>query len=234
MSTRTISVLMLALGATTIAHANKVTLEDTIASDPFHQTTVLTGAAPVFGSGGGVVLADGFTAPVNAELYQIAVVVAYEDFPSFGVTGTSPMLLTLFNDSGNSPGTPIEAWIVPLSPSDTSLTLITVNSITNALLLAGREYWLSVVPTDPVHTGIGWGLDYSAGGYPAAELPITETTTGVNSGWLPTALNLANEFSVSGTAVPEPPTFWTTAFVCLAVVGGLRTSNRRDSARQKP
>jgi hypothetical protein len=144
------------------------------------------------------------------------------------------MLLTLFNDRSNSPGTPIEAWTIPLSPSDTSLTLITVNSITNPLLLAGQQYWLSVVPTDPVHTVIGRGLDYSAGGYPAAELPITETTTGLNSGWLPTALNVANGFSVSGTAVPEPATFWTTGFVCLAVIGGLRARNRRDSARQKP
>jgi hypothetical protein len=59
MSTRTISFLMLALGATTVTHADIVTLEDTIASDPFHQTTVLTGAAPLFGGGSGVVLADG-------------------------------------------------------------------------------------------------------------------------------------------------------------------------------
>jgi len=234
MSTRMISVLMLALGATGVTHADMVTLEDTIASDPFHQTTVLTGGAPVFGSGGGVVLANGFTVPVNAELYQIAVVVTYEDFPSFGVTGRSPMLLTLFNDSSNSPGKPIEAWTVHLSSSDTSLMIITVNSLTNSLLLAGQQYWLSVVPTDPVHTGIGWGLDYSAGGYPAMKLPMTETTTGVNSGWLPTELNVANEFSVSGIAVPEPASFWTTAFVCLAVIGGLRIRNRRDSARRSP
>jgi hypothetical protein len=127
------------------------------------------------------------------------------------------MLLTLFADSSNSPGTPIESWTVPLSPSDTSLTIVTVTSLTNMLLMAGQQYWLSEVPTDPVHTGIGWGL--ASPGYPGIQLPIAETSTGVNSGWGPTGLNIANEFSVSGTTVPEPATLGISALVLLSLIG---------------
>jgi hypothetical protein len=145
------------------------------------------------------------------------VVVEYEFFPQFGVTGTSPLLLTLLTDNGDSPGTPIESWIVPLLPSDTSPTIVTVNSITNALLLAGDQYWVSVVPADLVHTGIGWGLTT-----PGIQLPVAESLTGVNAGWLPTQVNLANEFSVSGTVISEPATLGTGALVVLLMVGGLR------------
>jgi hypothetical protein len=209
----TIKALILVLGAVS-AYAGVVTLEGTIPSGSlFLQPPVLTGAAPVFGTGGGVVVADAFTAPVSAALFQISVVVEYEDFPQFGVTGTSPMLLTLLTDSGNSPGAAIESWTVPLSPSDTTLTVITVNSITNALLLAGHQYWLSEVPVDPIHTGIGWGL--ASSGPPGIQLPIAENNTGTNTGWGSTQLNLANEFSVSGSTVPEPATFWLGALLSI-------------------
>jgi hypothetical protein len=161
-------------------------------------------------------VADAFTPTVSADLFQISVAVDYEDFPTFGVTGTAPMLLTLFTDSGDAPGTPIESWTVPLSPSDTSLTVITVTSVTDALLLAGHQYWLSEVPTDPVGTGIGWGL--ASSGYPGIELPIAESTTGMNSGWMPTSPNIANEFSVTGSAVPEPGTFGSGALIFISLV----------------
>jgi hypothetical protein len=169
----------------------------------------------------GVVVADAFTAPVSAALSQISVVVDYEILPQFGITGTSPLLLTLLTDNHDSPGTPIESWILPLLPSDTSLTIVTGNSITNAVLLAGDQYWVSVVPTDPVTTGIGWGLTT-----PGIQLPVAETLAGVNAGWLPAQLNLANEFSVSGTVVPEPATFGTPALVLL-MIGGLRGKRMR-------
>jgi hypothetical protein len=218
MTTRITRTVILLLGVASAVHAGVITLENTIPSGSlFLQPPVLTGAAPVFGSGGGVVVADAFTAPVTAALDQISVVVEYEDFPSLGVIGTSPMLLTLFADSSNSPGTPIESWTVPLSPSDTSLTIVTVTSLTSALLMAGQQYWLSEVPTDPVHTGIGWGL--ASPGYPGIQLPIAETSTGVNSGWGPTGLNIANEFSVSGTTVPEPATLGISALVLLSLIG---------------
>jgi hypothetical protein len=214
--------VILVLIASSVVRAGIITLENTIPSGPlFLQPPVLTGAAPVFGSGGGTVLADAFTVPVSATLYQISVAVDYEDFLPFGVTGRSPMLLTLFTDSSDSPGTSIESWIVPLSPSATSLTVVTETSLTNTLLVAGQQYWLSEVPTDPIHTGIGWGL--ASSGYPGIQLPIAETTTGINSGWGPTALNLANEFSVTGTTVPEPGTFWIGALVFLLIVACLRS-----------
>jgi hypothetical protein len=60
------------------------------------------------------------------------------------------MLLTLFSDSSHSAGAPIESSTVSLDPSDTSLTMITVDSVTNALLPAGDQYWISVVLTDPI------------------------------------------------------------------------------------
>jgi hypothetical protein len=168
-----------------------------------------------------VVVADAFTAPVSAALSQINVVVDYEFSPQFGVTGTSPLLLTLLNDNGDSPGTPIESWIVPPLPSDTSMTIVAVNSITNAVLLAGDQYWVSVVPTDPIHTGIGWGLTT-----PGTQLPVAESLEGVNIGWLPTQVSLANQFSVSGIAVPEPATLGTGALVVL-MIGCLRGKRMR-------
>ncbi len=226
--------LILVLGAAGVACAGVVTLEDTIPiGSLFLQPPVLTGAAPVFGRGGGVVVANAFTAPLSADLYQISVAVDYEDFSSFGVTGTAPMLLTLFTDSSDSPGTPIESWTVPLSPSDTSLTLVTVTSVTDALLVAGHQYWLSEVPTDPVGTGIGWGL--ASAGLPGIELPVTGNDTGTNSGWRPTALNIANEFSVTGTTVAEPATFGMSALIFLSMIVGVRakwiSSTTRRSAR---
>jgi len=224
MFTRITRALIVVLGAASAVRGGVITLEDTIPVGPlFLQPPVLTGAAPVFGSGGGVVVADAFTPLVSADLYQISVAVDYEDFPTFGVTGTSPMLLTLFTDSGNSPGTPIESWTVPLSPSDTMLSVITLTSVTDALLLAGHQYWLSEVPTDPIQTGIGWGLASSS--YPGIELPIAESTTGMDSGWMPTSLNIANEFSVTGTAVPEPGTFGISALIFLSMIAAARAKS---------
>jgi hypothetical protein len=221
--------LIVVLGAAGAVRGGVITLEDTIPAGPlFLQPPVLTGAAPVFGSGGGVVVADAFTPLVSADLYQISVAVDYEDFPTFGVTGTAPMLLTLFTDNSDSPGTQIESWTVPLSPSDTSLTVITVTSVTDALLLAGQQYWLSEVPADPIHTGIGWGL--ASSGYPGIELPIAESTTGMNSGWMPTSLNIANEFSVTGTAVPEPGTFGLGVLLFLSTIVAVGAKSR-NSAR---
>ncbi|MBV8895050.1 MAG: hypothetical protein JO051_00955, partial [Acidobacteriaceae bacterium] len=109
-----------------VLSAAAITLENTIPTgNLFLQPPVLTGAAPVFGSGGGVVLADAFTAPVTATLAQVSVVVEYVMLPSFGVTGTAPMLLSLLSDNNNSPGSLLENWTVPLSPSDTTLTIVT-------------------------------------------------------------------------------------------------------------
>ena len=219
---------MVVFGAASAAHAGVITLENTIPVGPlFLQPPVLTGAAPVFGNGG-VVVADAFTPTVSADLFQMSVAVQYEDFPTFGVTATAPMLLTLFTDSSDSPGTPIESWTVPVNPSDTSLTVITVTSITGALLSAGQQYWLSEVPTNPVSTGIGWGL--ASPGYPGIELPIAESTTGTNSGWMPTSLNIANEFSVTGTTVPEPGTFGVGAIVFLATIAGARAKSKRSAS----
>jgi hypothetical protein len=229
MYSRMTKALMVVLGASSAARAGVITLENTIPVGPlFLQPPVLTGAAPVFGSGGGVVVADAFTPMVSADLFQISVAVEYMDFPTLGVTGRSPMLLTLFTDSSDSPGPPIESWTVPVNPSDTSLTVIMVTSITGALLLAGHQYWLSEVPTDPVGTGIGWGL--ASPGYPGIELPIAESTTGMNSGWMPTSLNIANEFSVTGTTVPEPGTFGVSAIVFLSMIAGARAKSKRSAA----
>ena len=202
-------VLILVLPAASAMRAD-VILENTIPTgNLWFQPPLLTGAAPVFGVGGGVVAAEGFTAPVSAALHRISVAVEYVDLPQFGVTGRAPMRLTLLADNGDSPGAPIESWVVPVSPSDTVLTVVTVNSLSHAMLLAGQQYWVSEVPTDPVHTGIGWGL--AAPG--TAQLPMTESLTGMNNGWLPTNLNLPNEFSVSGTRIPEPATFGLNALV---------------------
>src|ERR1019366_8689049 len=158
MYSRMTKALMVVLGASSAARAGVITLENTIPVGPlFLQPPVITGAAPVFGSGGGVVVADAFTAMVSADLFQISVAVEYMDFPTLGVTGRSPMLLTLFTDSSDSPGPPIESWTVPVNPSDTSLTVITVNSITGALLLAGPKSGFSKVPTDQSALALGGG-----------------------------------------------------------------------------
>jgi hypothetical protein len=229
--TRMMGALILVFGAASVVHGGVVTLEDTIPSGSlFLQPPLLTGAAPVFGGGGGVVVANAFIAPLSANLFQISVAVEYEDFPSFGVTGAAPMLLTLFTDSSDSPGAPIESWTIPLSPSDTSLTIVTVSSVTDALLVAGHQYWLSEVPTDPVGTGIGWGL--ASAGLPGIELPFTENETGTNSGWDPTVLNLASEFSVTGTTVPEPATFGMSALVFLSMMVGARAMSKSSTTRR--
>jgi hypothetical protein len=227
MLTKITGALILFLGTAASVDAGVVTLEDTIPSAPLSfQPAVLTGAALFYNGGGpctlqtpcfdGLDVADAFTPTVSANLYQISVAVDYED-PGLGVMGTAPMLLTLFSDSGDSPGTEIESWTVPMSPSDTSLTVITVTSVAGPLLNAGQQYWLSVVPTDPVATGIGWGL--ASPGYPGIELPVAYNDWDGNYGWNPTELNIANEFSVTGTnsTVPEPATFGISALVLCAL-----------------
>jgi hypothetical protein len=221
MALRLARALLLVIGAGTAVHAGVITLEDTLSVS--QQPPLLTGAGALFGNGG-VVVADAFTAPVSATLFQIAVDIQYiTTLP--GVTGTSPMLLSLFADNSNSPGSLIESWTVPLSPpSDTTLTLVTVTSLTNALLMAGHEYWLSEVPTDPLHTGIGWGLPVTG-----IQLPIAESTTGTNSGWGVIGLNLANEFSVSGNTVPEPATLGITVLGLLSIISFRRNKHPRNT-----
>jgi hypothetical protein len=219
--------LALLLAASSGLHANLVILENTIPSgNLLFQPPSLTGAAPVFGPvGGGVVLADGFTAPTTATLNQISVVVEYEDFSSLGVTGRSSMLLSLFSDSNNSPGLLIENWTVALSPTDTNLTIVTVISAINPLLVSGKQYWLSEVPTDPVHTGIGWGLVSSL--IPGIQLPIAESTTGTNSSWQTTVTSTANEFSVIGSTAPEATsgTMCAIALLSITVCLSLKKNN---------
>jgi hypothetical protein len=211
MFTRMMTALIVVLAGASAVQAGVITLVDTIPSgNLWLQPPVLTTSA----------FANAFTPSISAMLYQVSVVVEYEDIPQFGLTGRSPMLLTLLGDSGNSPGAPIESWTVSLSPSDTSLTIVTVNSITQSLLLAGQQYWLSEVPTDP-GTGIGWGL--ASPGYPGIQLPIAVWS---GSGWGATTLNLANEFSVSGTTVPEPGTFGISALALLSIIAGLRAQWR--------
>lgn len=188
------------------ADSDTVTLVDTIPTNPlflFPQPPLLTGAAPVFG-GALVVGSSPFTAPVSADLNQISVVVDYEYFPALDVTGMSPMLLTLSTDSGNSPGTSLENWTVPLNPPPDFI--VTVDSANHPLLAAGQEYWLSVVPTDPIGTGIGWGL---------------------------TASGSTTEFSVSGTVSPEPTTFWLCGVIFFQMtVMSFRANKMRQKLRR--
>ncbi len=180
-----------------VAHAQVVTLVNTIPTGNLAaQPPALTGAAPLLG-GGGLVIADAFPMELTATLDQITVAVQYVPLPN-GL-GTSPMLLTILSDNNNSPGAPIETWTVPFSPAETNLTLITVTSVTHAVLNAGQLYWVSVVPTDPTTTGIGWGLVAASPNSPG--LPIATSSLGTNSGWGPTNTSFANEFSVTGTTV---------------------------------
>lgn len=69
---------------------------------------------------------------------------------------------------------------------------------------------------------LGWGLTT-----PEIQLPVAESLVGINAGWLATQVNLANEFSVTGTAVPEPATLGTGALVVLLITGGLRCNRMR-------
>jgi uncharacterized protein (TIGR03437 family) len=182
------------------APAQMVTLVNTIPTGNLAaQPPALTGAVPILG-GGGQVIADAFPVEVTATLDQVTVAVQYLPLPN-GL-GTSPMLLTILSDNNNSPGTPIESWTVPFSPAETNLTLVTVTSATHTPLNSGQVYWISVVPTDPTTTGIGWGLVAASPNSPG--LPIATSSLGINSGWGPTHASFANEFSVTGTTAPPP------------------------------
>jgi hypothetical protein len=169
----------------------------------FLQPPVATGAGVFFGNGG-LVLANAFTVSNTSTLDQVSVVA--QSLP-FLAPGSSPLSLTLLSDSGDSPGAVLESFVGTLDPSNPNLQIITVDSTSHPLLQAGDQYWLSFTPADPANTAIGWGL--ASAGYPGIQLPIAENGTGMNSGWGATTMNLANEFSISGTpaGVPEPPTF---------------------------
>jgi hypothetical protein len=215
--------LILAISLISALNAGTITLVDTIPTgNLFLQPPVLTGGGFAFGNTGpGSILADGFTAPTTAVLAQISVAVQYVFLP--GLSGTYPMELTLFSSSGSLPGAAIESWTVPLAPNTTSLTLVNVISVTNALLLAGHQYWLGVVPTDASGTGIGWGL--ASAGYPGIQLPIASSAVGSNL-WSGGSNNLANEFSVSGTTVPEPASLGIGALITLSMLMARRKALR--------
>lgn len=216
MFTRTIKTLLLNCSALCALNAGTINLVDTIPSGNFFlQPPVLTA--------GGNFLAYGFTASTSATLDQISVVVQYLDVLTY--SGRSPMLLSLFTGSGNLPGTAIESWMVPLPPtaafnptngweSDTSLTLVTVNSLTHSLLLAGQQYWLAETAAAS-NTAIGWAL--ASPGYPGIQLPQASKAAGSNV-WGGGSPNLSTEFSVSGTTVPEPATFSMGAIVLLLIL----------------
>jgi hypothetical protein len=215
--------LLLAIPLVSVLSAGTVTLVDTIPSgNLFLQPPLITDGGSAFGrTGPGNFVAEGFIAPTDATISQIGVAVEYAFLP--GITGTSPMELTLFTDSGNLPGAAIESWTVPLDPNDTSLTLVTVNSVTNALLLAGQQYWLAEVPTDASGTAIGWGL--ASAGYPGIQLPQAFGVPGSNV-WSGGSENLATEFSVLGTTVPEPATFATGALLILSILAARRKASK--------
>lgn len=183
------------------AHAQVVTLANTIPTGNLAgQPPALTGAVPILG-GGGQVIADAFPMEGTAALDQVTVAVQYLTLPN-GL-GTSPMLLTILRDNNRSPGTPIESWTVPFSPAETDLTLITVTSVTHAMLNDTQLYWISVVPADPTTTEIGWGLVAPSPNSP--QIFIATSNLGMNSGWGPTHTSYANEFSVTGTTVATTP-----------------------------
>jgi hypothetical protein len=205
-----------------LAYADTL-LINTIPSGPlFLQPPVATGAGSFFGNEG-LVLADAFISPIDAAVDEIRVVAQYVPFLA---PGTSPLSLSLLSDTGNSPGSVLESYVGALDLSNPDLQIVTVESVSHPLLESGRQYWLSFTPVDPINTAIGWGL--ASADYPGIQLPIAGNTTGTNSGWGPTTMNLANEFSVSGTSpVPEPST-WALLSIALLAISFHRHKSYRD------
>ena len=209
---------ILVLAAVCTLHSETITLINTIPNGN------LDLQPPVFMPGGNVrvTMADGFIAPETVALSQVSLAVAY-------VGGrTAPMYISILDDNGNSPGTELERWAFRLDYDATTLTVVTMTSNRNPMLLAGRQYWLALDPSDLSGTAIGWGL--ASSGYPGIQLPIA-VRYGYDD-WDPTQLNLANEFSVSGTTVPEPTNFRLSALSLLAATGALGIVRRRSAEKR--
>jgi hypothetical protein len=152
------------------------------------------------------------------------------ELPLFAVLGPPEVDVFLMEDNGNLPGTVLEQFSVTSfpAPSNGTPALVSIPSVVQPLLIAGRQYW--VAAAGGTSTFAEWALTLFAGD-PVGGGATRSIQNGFDYGWVHNPGTRLAALRVSGdpvSAVPEPSTI-------LLVGGGLIALGRvRRIVRVKP
>lgn len=170
------------------------------------------GGGDLYGSAGYEV-AIGFTPAVSAPLESVELALSW-------FLGPTAVDVSLLEDDGGVPGAVIESYLgLTMSPSPGTLLMAT--STAHPLLVAGTQYWLAAMPSDPIDTLGGWNWTLPQVIGPLAWRIGDGLWT--SDGVVQSAARIMGD--TGDTGVPEPAAF------LLAAAGllGLATLRRRSA-----
>lgn len=125
--------------------------------------------------------------------------------PLFVASGPNQIQAFLMSDSGGSPGSILESFLLsnlPV-PAPGPFPLVTITSLLDPVLLGGHQYWF--VATGGPSTWAGWTLNLFQSD--ANDVQAEQSVVGgVTQPWIVSSYTRAGALQVSGTSVPEPST----------------------------
>jgi hypothetical protein len=125
--------------------------------------------------------------------------------PLFVASGPNQIQAFLMSDSGGSPGSILESFLLSNVPVPTPgpIPLVTITSLLDPLLLGGHQYWF--VATGGPSTWAVWTLNLFQSD--ANDVQAEQSVVGgVTQPWIVSSYTRAGALQVSGTSVPEPST----------------------------
>jgi hypothetical protein len=157
-----------------------------------------------------------FSPTSTADLDRIEVPVAWFE-------GTNSIRVQLLEDNAGSPGDVLEAFALANLPSHDDTYFPTVlDSVLHPELVAGAQYWLTVLPGAD-DTFVGWNMSWpKVRGWLAGSFDVGVT-------WYPPSDARLAAFQIEGADVPEP-----ISLIIWSVLGGFGVtfmSWRRKAAR---
>jgi hypothetical protein len=102
--------------------------------------------------------------------------------------GTNDLLITLYTDSSDSPGTPLESWS-EVNVLGSAARIVCARSLLHPKLMTGQQYWLVVTMAVPSSEGFWYGN------------PLSETSTeagSINGGQWAQSTLLSGAFEIRG------------------------------------
>lgn len=135
---------------------------------------------------------------IPAESYQLTSIL----LPVGMVSGPSTIEVSLYADSGNSPGSVLETFHIDGLPVPGPVFPVPLTSTLRPVLQGGQQYWIGVTGGSTT-TFAMWALMVFAGD-PAAGGATRTILNGVDQGWTRNTGTRSGAVEVDGLPIPEP------------------------------
>ena len=205
---KTLASLLLVFGLASVARA------DTLAStfgpgDSFNglSSRFVTGASTFIGYA-----ATGITFTVGANSTLTSV-----EFAAFRTSGTNSFTVRLSPDASGQPGAPLKTWTTAFPNSNAAI--VSLPSVSSALLQAGATYWLTASPGGSDSRGF-WAVNnqgINSGNMKSQGTSPSQAWTAVGTS------DIAYRISGTATTAPEPGTL---ALLSLGLLAPLARRRR--------